>query len=539
MSPHPVPPEDPVLRTLADLKVSTKLFAGFGVVCVLLAVISGVSFTKLRAAQHDLTSVTTSAIPSVVASKDTALALMQVRLQLANLALVNDPTQVQEAATATESALTSLDAAWKAYLDSGPASSAQQQATFADAMEQVEASVPKLVSLAEADDLAGFVEVRNTTTTPAAKASLTAIQAVTQAEQDAADALAAKDEIAYREAVAVLAACTLLALALAVAIAVVVSRSVTRPLGRVVEVMAAVATGRLDRRVGLDRKDEVGQLATSTDTSLDALASAMRDITTEATALATSATSLSSVSTQLASGAHDSATQSQVVAAASEEVSVSIATVAAAGEEMTAAIAQIATATSEASTKAASAVAAAGQAGEAIERLGVSSREIGDVVKLITTIAEQTNLLALNATIEAARAGEMGKGFAVVAGEVKELARQTAQATDDIVAKVSATQNDASAAAEAVLQIGGVIAEVDALQSTIAAAVEEQSATTSEMVRNVTEVSVGSGQISENIAGIAAGSEQNKDSAAHTADTAADLTAAAARLAELTGRFTV
>ncbi|PRY04263.1 methyl-accepting chemotaxis protein (MCP) signaling protein [Kineococcus rhizosphaerae] len=144
----------------------------------------------------------------------------------------------------------------------------------------------------------------------------------------------------------------------------------------------------------------------------------------------------------------------------------------------------------------------------------------------------------MNATIEAARAGEMGKGFAVVAGEVKELAQQTARATEEIVAKVNATQADASAATEVIAQIAEVISRIDGLQGTIAAAVEEQSATTAEMVRNVTEVSTGSQEISANISGIAAAAVETTTSASHTATTAAEVSRSAAQLQTLVGRFT-
>ncbi|TXR51612.1 methyl-accepting chemotaxis protein [Quadrisphaera setariae] len=528
-----------MLRRLADLRIAVKLGLGFGVVCLLLVAVSAIGVVRLGQAQAQLDYLSTSGLESVDAADKTQSSFTQARLDLANAALTPDAAGTEKALAELDAEQAKLDERWKAYLASQPSTTQAQQDAFTTDLATWRAAVQQLVPLAKANDLAAFVALRDSDATPPARSAAKALDEITTVEKAAAVGVADTAKAAYHAAVALLVGCSVLAVALAAGIAVVVSRSVTRPLGKVVEVMAGVATGRLDVRVGLDRKDEVGQLATSTDTSLDALASAMRDITGEAAALATTSTSLASVSAQMASGAQEAAAQSQVVAAASEEVSVSISTVAAAGEEMTAAIAQIASATSEASAMASNAVAAASSAGSAIERLGTSSQEIGDVVKLITSIAEQTNLLALNATIEAARAGEMGKGFAVVAGEVKELARQTAAATEEIVAKVSATQGDASAAGAAVLQIGEVIARIDEVQSTIAAAVEEQSATTSEMVRNVTEVSTGSAQISENIAGIAAGTEQNRGSAAHTAGTAADLTSAASRLAELTGRFTV
>jgi methyl-accepting chemotaxis protein len=138
-----------------------------------------------------------------------------------------------------------------------------------------------------------------------------------------------------------------------------------------------------------------------------------------------------------------------------------------------------------------------------VTRLGDSSAEIGNVIKVITSIAEQTNLLALNATIEAARAGEAGKGFAVVAGEVKELAQETAKATEDIARRVEAIQQDTTGAVSAIGQISEIIANINEYQLTIASAVEEQTATTSEMASSVTEAATGSGEIAANITGVA------------------------------------
>jgi methyl-accepting chemotaxis protein len=172
-----------------------------------------------------------------------------------------------------------------------------------------------------------------------------------------------------------------------------------------------------------------------------------------------------------------------------------------------------------------------------IAKLGESSREIGQVLKVITSIAEQTNLLALNATIEAARAGEAGKGFAVVANEVKELAKETSKATEDIGRKIEAIQSDTRGAVETINQISQIIDQVNDISNTIASAVEEQTATTNEISRNVLDAAKGSGEIAQNITGVAKAAQGTMQGAGDSQQAAAELARMAAELQQLVNRF--
>lgn len=222
-----------------------------------------------------------------------------------------------------------------------------------------------------------------------------------------------------------------------------------------------------------------------------------------ADAVAGASEELTSTSHTMSAAAEETSVQANVVSTGAEQVETSLQAIAAATEEMTVSIKEIAKNAHESASVAKSAVQATEHTNQIVSKLGISSVEIGEVIKVITSIAQQTNLLALNATIEAARAGEAGKGFAVVANEVKELAKQTAQATENISGKIEAIQTDTKAAVEAIGQISSVIQQVNAISNSIAAAVEEQTATTNEMARTVGEAARGSSEITKNISGVA------------------------------------
>jgi len=261
-----------------------------------------------------------------------------------------------------------------------------------------------------------------------------------------------------------------------------------------------------------------------------ALKVTINTVNTNAQALASSSEELTAVSQQMSSNSEETATQSNVVAAASEQVSKNVATVATSAEEMSASAKEIAKNATEAAKVATLAVKVASDTNKTVAKLGESSIEIGKVIKVITSIAQQTNLLALNATIEAARAGEAGKGFAVVANEVKELAKQTATATEDISGKIEAIQNDTKAAVAAIDQIGKIINQINDIQNTIATAVEEQTATTNEIARNAAEAAKGSTEISKNITNVSEAAKNTTQGANNTLTAATELAKLAADL---------
>ncbi len=305
------------------------------------------------------------------------------------------------------------------------------------------------------------------------------------------------------------------------------------------EVVNAAAEGDLTKEVTVKGEDAIGQMGEGLSGFLQKMRSNIQAIGHNAETLASSSEELTATSQQMAGNAEETSAQSGVVSAASEQVSKNVQTVATGAEEMSASIKEIARNATEASRVAGEAVTVAETTNTTISKLGVSSAEIGQVIKVITSIAEQTNLLALNATIEAARAGEAGKGFAVVANEVKDLANQTAKATEEISEKIGAIQSDTENSVSAIGEISEVINKISDISNTIASAVEEQTATTAEIGRNVNEAAKGTAEIAQNITGVAQAAQSTTQGATDTQNASGELSKMAAELQSLVGQFKV
>ena len=333
---------------------------------------------------------------------------------------------------------------------------------------------------------------------------------------------------------------TVAILAGAVLLAFLLGRGLSRPLAAMTAVMNRLSSGDIEVAIpGGDRKDELGTMAVAVDvfrrnmiearTMRDAQEAAKQqtelekkalqrqmadrfeaDVKSVVGAVARATADMQRVAGEITTSVNGTSERAAAAAAASEEASASVGTVAAATEELASSVAEIGREVTHSSGVADNAVVKAGQTTQMVAGLTAAGEKIGDVLRLIGAIASQTNLLALNATIEAARAGEAGRGFAVVASEVKELASQTAKATEEIAGQVTAIQ---SATGDCVIAIGGIsdtIREISGIATTIAAAVEQQDSATREIARSVQQAATGTSEVSLNVTGASQAADQSR-----------------------------
>jgi methyl-accepting chemotaxis protein len=348
-----------------------------------------------------------------------------------------------------------------------------------------------------------------------------------------------------------------------------IGKRITRPIVTASDMLKDIAQGEgdLTRRLKVESRDEVGEMAKWFNMFIENIQSIIGSVAENAHQVNDASSDLNAISDQMSSGAGQTSDKADTVAAASEEMSTNMNSVAAAmeeaatnvgmvataAEEMTATINEIAQNTEKARGVTGEAVKQAGNASSQVTELGTAAQEIGKVIETITEISEQVNLLALNATIEAARAGEAGKGFAVVANEIKNLARQTADATGEIKSRVESIQNSTDGTVTEIGNITRVVNEVNEIVSTIATAVEEQRVTTNEIAGNVAQAAQGIEEVNENVAHsstvsseishdmaeVTQAASEISDSSSQISISAESLNQLARQLNDMVGRFKV
>jgi methyl-accepting chemotaxis protein len=489
---------------LANRGVRTKLLSAVGLLAIVAIISGSLAASALSSSADDITALAdvqvTIGMPLQTIHQDE----IKARMQIGELALATPADKQSWLADIKKNDAEIATAAAKV----DPLLSATAGTEFWPAFKSTWAEFQKirdnvLVPLAVKSDYAAYSKAYNAQLAPVVDKLVASMDA---ADQGGAayfkGAAATSADKAHHDSTVMLVVLAI-GLVLSIGFGLLISRAIRRPLQRVQHSLEAMAARDLTVTPGVRSTDEIGRMAQALETVQQNFRDVIASVVGSAEAVASSSAELSESSVQIAAAAEETSLQAGVVAAASEQVSRNVQTVAAGSEQMDASIREIAENANEAARVASTAVSAAETTNATVSKLGVSSQEIGNVVKVITSIAAQTNLLALNATIEAARAGEAGKGFAVVANEVKELAQETSRATEDIVSRVEAIQNDTAGAVEAIGEIASIIQSINDFQMTIASAVEEQTATTNEMSRNVSEAATGSGDITSNITGVA------------------------------------
>ena len=520
-----------VARIVANLRVGAKVTLAVGLAVLVAVVVGGVAALRMRSLDTALARVKTENVGNLRDLFDVRTGEKNLYSDLAAYsASAITKAQALVALHADDAAMSKAMATFAAApynADRRPLVTTYQNAAtqywmLRDTLVLGQPSQTGVTVTSQSQGLALFTAAKD-------KADI-ALQALVVKEGEDVAALTAANRTLYHQALITIAAVLLGGLVLAGGAAVWITRLIVRPLAEVSSGLATMADGDLTRIVPVTSRDELGRMAASYNRATTELRKAVAALASSSETLTATSGHLSGMNEQISRSAADVSHRADNARTSGDAVASSLGTVAAGSEEMGASIREISLSANEGARVAAEAVAVARSTTETITQLGESSAQISSVVKVITSIAEQTNLLALNATIEAARAGDAGKGFAVVASEVKDLAQETAKATEDISSQIETIQTDTTRAVDAIRSIGEIVGRINDYQLTIASAVEEQTATTNEMSRHVQQVAELGNEITADVAGVTAavgvtttGIEASRRSAESLADLAAEL----------------
>ena len=528
------------------LKVGAKLGLGFGIMLALMLTTAGLSYMKLVVIKENTERITQVRIPTMEAAR-----IMQDRLDYAanksrqTILAGTDATRKAAAQQAFEEGWATVDKELGKLEELAPHWTLQKNR---DRLATLKAGLPKVkqaqqvaIETAASGGRDAVIKAGNDyadKVTPVLNDTTKLLGELAESFDELIKQNAEELEAANRATVWTLGISTTLALVIGITISLFLSRKISTATTSVLRQAEAIASGDLTgEEVKVVSEDELGDLTRAINKMHGNLREIIQSISENAQNVVNASEEFSAVSQQIGANSEETSAQANSVSSATEQVNKGLQTVATATEEMSASIKEIAKNATEAAKVADGAMRTATETNAIVAKLGASSAEIGQVIKVITSIAQKTDLLALNATVEAARAGEVGAGFAVVANEVKELAKQTATATEDISRKIETIQSDAKGAVAAIGSISAIIGQVNDISGTIATAVEEQSATTMEMSRNVSEAAKGSQDVAQNIQGVAQAAQSTSQGATDSQKAAASLAKMSTQLRELVGRF--
>lgn len=511
------------MKLFTDVRIGKRLGIGYAVIMVLLVILIGVGLTLMSSMDDAMDRIVAVNRVKVKKANEVGNAMDGITIALGRLILERSPAQRAEERKIIEEE----HAQYKKALEEMEKLEINEEgkkliAKTKEAVLAAREANNKVIDLAmagrsaEASDLFVKVSASNTKAVDAAVSELIAYQ------EKRTEFRYRQSQQSYATAKIVLIVIGVLAIAIGIYLAFATTRSITQPIAKGVTFATEMAKGDLTQTIDVRQKDEVGTFAAALQQMGENLRSMFRDVGAGVRRLSTSSSELSAIAQQMSSRTEQTSEKSKSVATAAEEMSSSMTTVAAAMEQATTNLGSVATATEEMTSTVReiannaekargitnSAVGKATSITEKVNELGTSARDIGKITEAISAISAQTNLLALNATIEAARAGAAGKGFAVVANEIKELAKQTATATEDIKSKIEAIQASTQSNIAEVAEVSGIIKEVNEIVSTIAAAIEEQSVTTKDIARNIAQASQGIQEVNQNVAQSSAVSKQ-------------------------------
>ncbi|MBO3741593.1 methyl-accepting chemotaxis protein [Actinoplanes flavus] len=527
-----------VRRFWADLSVNLKIILAIVVAVVVALLIGVLGLRALSSASDSAQSIYRSNVLGVAALGAVQNGMTQAQLALSDHMLNADTDAEGQYEERISEDFDAVETAWAQYDATDPVPDpAMVDDVKADWRTFVQTANEKLIPAAQSNDMDAWVGVRNGPLDELTTEVDGHLAEMVQIEQAAAAQAAESARSGYESSRLQSILLLVLGVAAALGLGVLVAQGIVRSLAGVTDVCEGLADGDLTRQTGLTSRDEPGRMGRALDVAITRLRDTVGTIGGSAVTLASASEELTTVSSQLESGAAEVAEKAGAASSASEQVNVGVQSIAAGAEQMSASITEIASNAADAARIAHEGMAVADRTNNEVAELGAASAEIGDVVRLITSIAEQTNLLALNATIEAARAGELGKGFAVVAGEVKELAQQTAKATEEITERIAAIQESSGSAATAIGEITQVIQRIGDYTTTIASAVEEQTATTGEMSRSVADAATSSGDVARTVSEVAEVAAATADGARATQQAAGELTRLAGDLTNLVGGF--